>query len=153
MDENYLKAYDNLGLTLDALGQTEEAIKVFQKGIEKGEQAQQKSKWPYFNLGELLLRSNRIAESIRLFQSALAIDPKWSKGYFHLGKAYAQQQDLESALKAFETAKQLSPRSPDVYYQLAQIYRRQGRLKQSGEALREFDSLKRSSVSAPTSEE
>ena len=82
-----MKAYDNLGLTLDALGQPDAAQKAFQKAIELNERYHLKSAWPYENLGELLLKQNEVAESISYFEKALLINPGWPKGHVSLGKA------------------------------------------------------------------
>ncbi len=142
LDSQYVKAYDNLGLTLDALNRADEAAETYQKAIELNERLPLPSKWPYFNLGELLMKGNRSAESIPLLEKALALDPGWTKAHVKLGKAWLQQGKLEEALKSFQTAVHLDPESPDPHYQLGQLYRKLGKLEAAQRELRLFERLR-----------
>ncbi len=88
------------------------------------------------------MKRNRSAESIALFEKALALDAGWAKAHVKLGKAWLQQGKLEEALKSFQTAVHLDPESPDPHYQLGQLYRKLGKLEAAQAELRLFERLR-----------
>ena len=104
-----IEAYDSLGLTLDALGQPDEAQNSFKKAIELNERSKAKFKWPYLNLGELLLKQKQYAESIPYFEQALIVSPGWAKAQFSLGKALLQLGKPEEAKGAFHLGNTVRP--------------------------------------------
>ena len=153
LEPRFMKAYDNLGLTLDALGEEQNAIETFHKAIELNENLKIGSKWPYLNLGEVLLKQNQYSQSIPYFRKALAIDPSWAKAYSCLGKALVREGKSEQAKTSFLAAIRLDPASSDAHYQLGQLYRKQGDMESARRELKLFQQLKNESptlaLSAP----
>ena len=49
-----MKAYDNLGLCLEALGKNDEAIEQYQNAVRLNRDNNLRSPWPPMNLGALL---------------------------------------------------------------------------------------------------
>jgi tetratricopeptide (TPR) repeat protein len=149
LEPQFIKAYDNLGLTLDALGEGQGAIELFRKAIELGERLNINSKWPYLNLGEVLLKQDHYSQSIPYFRKALEVDPRWAKAHACLGKALLREGKSEEAKAYFQAAIRLDPTSSDAHYQLAQLYRKQGDIKAAQGELELFQKLKAQSP-APT---
>ncbi|MFN8006180.1 MAG: hypothetical protein U0V70_03980 [Terriglobia bacterium] len=85
-------------------GKIEPAIESFQKAIQLNQKLAVKSAWPYLNLGELLLKQNRIPESLASIEHALLIHPQWSKALVSLGKAQLQMGKTEEARSNFLAA-------------------------------------------------
>jgi len=137
-----MKAYDNLGLTLDALGQPDAAQKAFHKAIELNELYHLKPAWPHENLGELLLKQNQVAESLSYFEKALLIHPGWPKGHVSLGKAQLQLSKTEEAKANFLAAIQADLEYGDAHYQLGQLYRKLGQKEEALRELKIFQNLK-----------
>jgi len=153
LESRFMKAHDNLGLTLDALGEAQRAIEAFRKAIELNEQLKMNSKWPYLNLGEVLLKQDQYSESIPYFQKALAVDPNWAKAHSCFGKALLREGKSEEAKSRFLMAIRLDPASSDAHYQLGQLYRKQGDMEAAQRELKLFQQLKKKptplSLSAP----
>ena len=153
LEARFMKAYDNLGLTLDALGEEQNAVETFHKAIELNENLKIGSKWPYLNLGEVLLKQNQYSQSIPYFRKALAIDPSWAKAHSCLGKALVREGKSEEAKASFLAAIRLDAASSDAHYQLGQIYRKQGDMESARRELKLFQQLKNESstlaLSAP----
>jgi len=149
LDSQFMKAYDNLGLTLDALGEGQRAIEAFRKAIELNEHLKINSKWPYLNLGEVLVKQDQYSQSVTYFRKALAIDPNWAKAHSCLGKALLREGKSEEARSSFLAAIRLEPASSDAHYQLGQLYRQQGDLEAAQRELKLFKQLKEKS-STPT---
>ena len=111
---------------MDALGEAPNAIEIFRKAIHLNENLKINSKWPYLNLGEVLLKQNQYSQSIPYFRKALAIDPSWAKAHACLGKALVREGRSDEAKASFLAAIRLDPASSDAHYQLGQLYRKQG---------------------------
>ena len=137
-----IEAYDSLGLTLDALGQLDEAQNSFKKAIELNELSKAKFKWPYLNLGELLLKQKLYAESIPYFEQALIVSPGWAKAQFSLGKALLQLGKPEEAKEQFISATQSDPYYADPHEQLGQIYLQLGKKRAAEKELKLYRKLK-----------
>ena len=144
-----MRAYDNMGLTLEALGRIDDAMKAYRRAIELNEQHQLKSKWPYLNLGELLLKRQGAAESVVCLQKALSLDPKSGKAHTYLGKAYLRQGKNEEALRSFQTAVRVDPDYAGGHYQLGLLYRIQGHNKEAQEEMKLFEAYQNKPAGSP----
>ena len=153
LEPQFMKAYDNLGLTLDALGDSPSAMEAFRTAIKLNESLKINSKWPYLNLGEVLLKQDLYSQSVPYFRKSLAIDPGWAKAHACLGKALLREGKSEEAKSCFLAAIRLDPASSDAHYQLGQLYRKQGDLEGAQRELSLFQELKKKSstlaLSAP----
>jgi protein O-mannosyl-transferase len=73
----YPRTYNNLGLGLVSLGQVDEAIEVYRKGIELGGRYYGGKTEPtlWFNLSQALLAAQRFAEAVPACEEALRLMP------------------------------------------------------------------------------
>ncbi len=51
----------------------------------------------YYNLGDLLLQSNKVSEAVPVYQQALQLKPNDAVTYFNLSQAYAYLNQSEAA--------------------------------------------------------
>jgi spermidine synthase len=87
-------AYYSLGLALKEVGETEEAIKAFQKAISLDRFLAR----AYNNLGIAFLEKGEIPEARKAFLSALSVDPAHAKAYFNLAQISLAKGDRNGAI-------------------------------------------------------
>ena len=131
LDPKNIKAEDNLGLSYQGLGQTENAAAAFRNAIDWQAQATNQDPHPYLDLGSLLLEKNHLEESLSCFRQAIKIAPREFKGHEQLGKVYAQLQQLQNAQLELEKAVELNPENAPLHFELGQVYRKQGLMEKA----------------------
>ena len=87
-------AYYSLGLALKEVGETEGAIKAFQKAISLDPFLAR----AYNNLGIAFLEKGETAEARKAFLSALSVDPSHAKAYFNLARISLAKGDRNGAI-------------------------------------------------------
>jgi Flp pilus assembly protein TadD len=142
LDPTLVKAHDQLGLSLAAQGNAEEASRAFETAIKLNREQSGHSPWPSINLGTLLLRSGRLEDAERRLREAIAIDSRIPVAHHRLGQVLEKGPRTEEAIAEFEQAAQLDPTYPDPHYALARIYRRREDTRAPGE-LSLFQELRR----------
>lgn len=140
LDPKHIRAEDNLGLTLQALGRTDEAQQAFENAIEWQANAQVKDPWPYIDFGSFFLENNQPEKAAPYLQRALEIAPDSAKAHQQLGKAYLLLRELPKAQVELERSVQLEPDNARAHYVLGQLYQKQG---ESGKAKQEFAQFSR----------
>ncbi len=136
LDTKNTKAQANLGLALEALGHTDEALAAYQKAIALQEQGAPKNAEPFIDLGNLLLQQNQIDEAIQNFHKARETSPQEPRVHESLGKAYLRQNKFTEAKAELEQAVSLAPDSAAAHYMLGQVFRKTGAMDR---AKLEFD--------------
>lgn len=126
LDPKNVKAEDNLGLSYEGLGHTDEAFTAYRRAIAWQEQMLDKNPVPFIDLGSLLLKQNRVEEAIPYFLQAVEISPQESRAHEQLGKAYLQLNQLQKAQDELEKAVALAPKSAPLHFMLGQVYRKEG---------------------------
>ncbi len=126
LDPTSVKAADNLGLSCQALGKTEDAVAAYRNAIALDTAVPRKNLGPYLNLGTLLVDNNRPSEAEPYLVQAVKIAPADSRGHRELGKALLQLNRLEEAQAELDKASELTPQNAPVHFLLAQVYRRRG---------------------------
>ncbi len=121
-----VKAEDNLGLSLEALGRTEEALAAYRTAIAWQAESKTKDAGPYVNLGALLSSTGHADEAVPLLLEAVEIDKTSASGQRELGKAYSHLEQFDRAQLALERAVELAPKVAATRYLLAQVYRKRG---------------------------
>jgi Flp pilus assembly protein TadD len=120
-----VQAEDNLGLSQQGLGQTEQAKAAFQNAIawqsDKPLDAQ-----PYLNLGILLIDQGDLPGAIQHLTKAASLAPDNPKIHEELGRALQAKEDFEAAQVQLETAVKLAPNAAALHFKLGQIYRHRG---------------------------
>jgi tetratricopeptide (TPR) repeat protein len=124
------RAYDYLGLNLEALGEIQEAARIFKKGlvVNKG------PLFDYFldyNYGRFLLRERKLQESKVHLDRAVSLAPETRAVYYERAKLNVLLGDYLQARRDAEQASRLEDASGfvldvQVYYLLANVYSRLG---------------------------
>ena len=145
-DASYMKAYNNLGLTMEILGNNSAALEDYQMAIKLDEQQDLKSEWPYVYLSSYYNRREDPADALAYAQKAIEVNPKSDPAYFQMAKAYRNQSDWQKAADEVLKAIDLDPRMAEYYYVLSLCLRKLGRQAESKTAMDQFEKLKRESV-------
>ena len=64
LNPSYIKAYSNLGITLEALGNNDAALKNYTTAIQLEDRQKQKSEWPYIYLSAFYNRQKNATEAL-----------------------------------------------------------------------------------------
>ena len=120
LDPRNAKAADYLGLSYQALGQTDGAIAAYRSAIDSG------TLEPYLDLGTLLAENNRPADAVPYLARASEIAPADWRVHRGLGKAYLQLNRLPEALAELHKAVDLAPENAPLHFLLAQAMRKSG---------------------------
>lgn len=142
LDPTFMKAYDNLGLVLDSLGKTDQAVQVYRSALTLDRERKIKSPWPPLNLGILLVRLNRLDEAEPLFREALRFNPDFSPAHYQLGSLLEKQGKTSPAIEELKRAGELDPADPKPHYALARIYRSIHDVRQADQEIEAFQSLR-----------
>jgi tetratricopeptide (TPR) repeat protein len=120
------RAYDYLGLNLEALGETQEAATIYKKGlvVNKG------PLFDYFldyNYGRFLLKERKLQESKVHLDRAVSLAPETRAVYYERAKLNVILGDYQQARRDAEQASHLQDPSGfvldlQVYYLMANVY-------------------------------
>jgi tetratricopeptide (TPR) repeat protein len=117
------RVYNNLGLVLECMGDTDGAAEAFKAGID----AEPTYARTHSNYGNILLRRGQTDEAIASFQKAVDSAPECATTHFNLAVAYKNTHDYPRAIASFEQAVECDPKWADAHYGLG------GALFESGE--------------------
>ncbi len=142
LDPSYMKAYDNLGLTLEALGSDAEAISNYMTAIKLMQEKGVRSEWPYVNLSSLHNRRSRYDLALKNAELAVKINPLSDQAYFQMAKAYHAKGEWTKAAESLQKAIEINPNSSQYHYTLSQVYRRAGKPAESQKEMGIFMKLR-----------
>ena len=142
LDPNMMRAYNNLGLCYDSLGQFDEAIQSFTRAIELNRRQEHPSAWPPLNLAVSLISLNRLDEAIARLQEALSYNPKFPQAHYQLGLVLEKERKFEEAIAPLQRAIELDPSYPEPHYTLGRIYQRLGKREEAQEQIEKFKKLR-----------
>lgn len=137
-----VRAHDNLGLNLEALGQLDEARASYHEAARLNRAAAEPSVWPPLNLGALALRQRDLPEARRALEEALRLDPRSAQAHYRMGLLCEQEAQTECALRELHEAARLDARYADPWWALARVLRRGGRAAEADRAIATFKKLK-----------
>jgi tetratricopeptide (TPR) repeat protein len=149
LDPSFVKAYSNLGITMEALGNNEEALKNYTRAIELAEEQKQKSEWPYIYLSTFYNRQQNAADALSYARKAVEINPRSDAAYFEMAKAYRSRKELQKSADAAKNAIAIDPQA-QYYYVLASVLRELGNQQQSAEAMAKYVQLQERARQAQT---
>jgi len=138
---DFMKAHDNLGLTLEALMDDEGAMAHYQKAIALNEKQKAPSEWPYINVSAFYNRKNQPDLALAYSQKAIAVNPRSDAAHFEAAKAHATRKEYEQAAKSLEEAVKFNPGSTKYRYMLSNTYRKLGRIEESRREMEVFRKL------------
>lgn len=166
LDPKQVRAYNNLGVALAALGHADEAVAQYRAALAidpanadahtnlgalfatrgqldaaAAEFGRTLALYPgdaqaHFFLGNVRLQQGAVRDAIREFEAATKLKPDFATAYFNLATAFSQAGQPADALAAFQRAAQLSPNDPEVHNNLGVALAEAGRVD---EAIREFE--------------
>jgi tetratricopeptide (TPR) repeat protein len=143
VDPNFIRAYDNLGLSLDGMGRQREALEAFENAIERNRKQTFPSPWPALNLGTILYRHGRVEEAERYLREAVNYGPDLAQAQYQLAALLDNRGEAERAIEHLTRAAELDPADPKPHYALGRIYRRQGDEQGARQALARFRELEK----------
>lgn len=149
LDPGSARAWDNLGLSYDMMGQNDEARQAFEKAVELNRKLPSPSAWPPMNYGSLLLRMQKLPEAESSLRESLKLDPRFAQAHYYLGKVLERSGNDVEAIREFQAAALLAPSMADPEYALGQLYRRLGKSEEANVAFAEFKKRREAESAAP----
>jgi tetratricopeptide (TPR) repeat protein len=140
------KAYDNLGLATEALGDVPQAIRYYLKAIELVHTDHPHYDVVYANLADLMIKLGEFRKAFDLAAEAAQRNADDARNLFLTGKALVKMERFDLSLKWLERAVALDPSYPEPRYLLAQTYRWLGR---AADADRELNAFREARARAP----
>ena len=126
-----------LGVITDGKGNTEEAIKIYQKALNINENSPE----THFNMGSILHRLGRSNEARVSYEKAISIKSDFLNAHFNLGLVYQNLQDNKKAIESFEKAIELKPDFHEAIGAMGTAFQSQGDLEESIELYRKALSI------------
>jgi len=109
-------AWFELGIRLEELGRSAEAIVAYERVIELGDERPEVR----FNLGNAFYALGLCAEAAHAFTRATDLDPDYVEAWNNLGNVLAELGRSDGSLDAFRCALALEPDYADAHYNMAE---------------------------------
>jgi tetratricopeptide (TPR) repeat protein len=138
LDPRGYKAWDNLGLATEALGDVAQAQQHYLKALALVHTDHPRYDVVYANFAELLIKQGDYRRAFDLAAEAAQRNADEPRNFFLAGKALVQLGQDGVSVKWLEQAAALNPDYPEPLYVLAQVYRRLGRTDDASRALKAF---------------
>ena len=138
LDERAYKAWDNLGLATEALGDVAQAQQHYLKALALVYKDHPRYDVVYANFADLMIKLGNYQRAFDLAAEAAQRNPDEARNFFLAGKALVMLERSDVSVRWFEQAIALNTEYPEPYYQLAQAYRRLGRQADAERALKSF---------------
>jgi Flp pilus assembly protein TadD len=138
LDPRAYRAWDNLGLAAEALGDVAQAQQHYLKAISLVYKDHPRYDVVYANFADLLIRQGDFRRAFDLAAEAAQRNPDDPRNFFLTGKALARLGRNDVSVRWFEQAIALNPDYPEPHYLLAQAYRTLGRTADADRALKSF---------------
>ncbi|MFQ5594295.1 MAG: tetratricopeptide repeat protein [Anaerolineae bacterium] len=121
---NAAHLYNEWALTLDQMGQYDEALEKLQKSLSLDAEFVD----TYVFLGEVYRHNTQFDEAIAAYQEALKLKPDRTDANRGLALLYAYQGDLDNAIEQELAVIERSPNDRQAHQHLAILYQQQGQL-------------------------
>jgi Flp pilus assembly protein TadD len=142
LDPKMMRAYDSLGLCYDYLGQSDEAVKSYNRAVELNRLQSKPSPWPDVDLAVTLIAVNQLAEAGKNLREALGYDSQLPQAHYQLGRVLEMQGEYQAAVEALRKAATLDAAYPEPHLLLGRIYHRLGESKQGEAEIEQYQHLK-----------
>jgi len=143
VNPDFMKAYDNLGLSYEGLGEYDNAINIYRKAVDLNRKKAAPSPWPPLNLGALLVKLGRFPEAEASLKESLQYAPRFPTAHYQMGLLLDRQGQELKALEELRQAAENDPSYPDPHYLMTQIYQRLGEKEQADSERATFQKLKK----------
>jgi tetratricopeptide (TPR) repeat protein len=148
LNPSYVKAYSNLGITMEALGDNDAAVKNYKMAIQLQDRQKQRSEWPYIYLSAFYNHQKNANQALEYARKAMAINSSSDTVYFEMAKAYRTQGEWQKAADTLRSAIAINSQVPDYYYVLGLMLRKLGNERESEKALTKYGQLQRAAADA-----
>ena len=138
LDARAYKAWDNLGLASEALGDVAQAQQHYLRAIALVHKDYPRYDVVYANFADLLIKLGNYPRAFDLAAEAAQRNPDDPRNFFLAGKALVQLGRSDLSVRWFEQAIALNADYPEPHYVLSQVYRRLGRAADAERALKSF---------------
>jgi tetratricopeptide (TPR) repeat protein len=138
LDPRAYKAWDNLGLASEALGNVALAQQHYLKAIALVHKDHPGYDVVYANFADLLIKTGNYQRAFDLAAEAAQRNPDEPRNFFLAGKALVELGQSQISVRWFERAVALNPDYPEPHYLLARAYRTLGRAADAERALKSF---------------
>ena len=106
-NQKSVRIWNNLGMAYIKAGETEKALRAYQKAIELD--TKQESAATYHNLAILYQTLGQTEKAIKNYENALNIDGKFIFSYFPLANLYLEQKEPSLAISVLKKAAKIFP--------------------------------------------
>ena len=138
LDPRAYAAWDNLGLTCEALGDDAQAQQHYLKAISLVHKDHPRYDVVYANFADLMIKLGNFPRAFDLASEAAQRNPDDARNFFLGGKALLQAERTDLSVRWFEQAIKLNPDYPEPQYLLSLAYRRLGRIEDADRMLKSF---------------
>lgn len=139
---NAYRAWDNMGVSLEALGREDEAAAAYARGIALVDKDHPEYDWPYANLASLLINRGESRRAFDLAVAAAERNPSSARNFYLAAKALTRLDQWEKSVRWLQRSAELDPRYPEPRYLLGQVFRRLSRLEESAREFAMFEKLR-----------
>ncbi len=95
----------------------------------------------YFQLGEGLRNSGKLAESLAAYREAIQRNPRLVAARINLGSALRRQVRLAESIDTLRAASEIEPNNAAVWHELGLAYQAQGQMADAAKAIRQAIAL------------
>ena len=138
LDPGAYKAWDNLGLASEALGDVAQAQQHYLKALALVHKDHPRYDVVYANFADLLIKLGNYQRAFDLAVEAAQRNPDEARNFFLAGKALVQLGRSDLGVRWFEQAIALNADYPEPHYLLSQAYRTLGRDADAERTLKSF---------------
>jgi len=126
LDPKSYKAYDNLGLCYEAVGDGRQALAAYTRALELVYNDHPDYDWVYANFAEMMMKRGDYEQAFQLAAEAAARNPQSARDCYLTGKALAKLSKWDLSARWLKRAAELDPNYAEPHYLLAQAYRQEG---------------------------
>ena len=119
LNPQFVDGHNNWGVTLDKIGELDEAIKVYHRAISINPSFAKS----YNNLGNVLRKKGENSKAIDMFYKAISIEPDYVDALNNLGIVLYQQVKVSQAINSFKKALSLKPECSATLNSLGNCYK------------------------------
>ena len=116
--EFFAPYYNLLGISLDNIGNSYKAEKIFQEAIKKNS----KEISYYSNLERILIKQDKLDEAEKILTESLKIKSDDQYSLFEFGKLKRLQKKLLEAVEYFKKVYKINPNFPNAFFMIGKTY-------------------------------
>ncbi|HEY9869257.1 MAG TPA: tetratricopeptide repeat protein [Candidatus Obscuribacterales bacterium] len=127
-----------LGLSLDESRQPSQAIWAYSRSLDLAMREGMDSPELRVNIGNTLMKLNRLDDAIFNYRRALAIDAKLTRAHYNLGRALLRKGEPQAAFESLNRCTELGLNDPTILYYEGQALKAMGKPEDARQKLELF---------------